>query len=280
MADLKSIYDEALAHFMTAYPTDSSPARLQDCVQTILRQKYAAEKISEFLGTYLARLQEQLVDEFNNRYDKGYSVRYKILDDIGNLIAGIGDEHQIDRIQFQDALNELTAHEFEALSAYVLKVCGCLNYWRTPATHDQGIDAFGYFHFMDRLVGDWVGAKPRFFFLAQAKHFRDSDVGSHDIREFVGSYVMSMHKIYSTVNEKYPELTLLPFGPTALVFITTQELPHTVKRMSMKSGIIVLSSDDLFDILIGSWGDKPRKIESKWVLGEIRNSIRNIPNAG
>jgi hypothetical protein len=279
MSDIRSLYDETLSYFMTEYESDSNPETLENCIFSYLSKKYTSETIAEFLEKYLDEVRDQLVEEFNDRFGNRVTLRYRIVDDVGNQIAGIGKKGRADRLQFQDALNELTPSEFEALSAYVLRVFGCDSYWKTPETHDQGLDAFGYMPLLPTNRRKWLGAKPRIAFLAQAKHFKKAIVGSKDVREFVGSYVLAVYKIDATVDSCYQDLELLPFGPAALIFITTEEVPQTVKRLSLRSGIVVLSSDDLFDLLLRSWGKKPKAPNKQWVLRNLRKVIAEIPAA-
>src|SRR2546425_403825 len=82
--------------------------------------------------------------------------------------------------------------------------------------------------------------------------FADDDckVGSRDIREFVGSSRLAALKIYSKFDERYEHLDIRPFAPVALVFVTTQEVPRTVKHMARSAGIVVLTSDDLCPLFL------------------------------
>lgn len=270
---------EVTAYFMTEYAPDSPPATLTDWVEKILRLKYSDEFVSEFVIKSLDRVRDILVSEFNERFDNSHSLRFRFIDDIGEKIEGIGHTDHKEKIEFQNAINELSPSEFESLSAYVLKLAGCTAFWKTPESHDQGLDAFGYFQFFERNSGDWFAGVPRLTLLAQAKHFSDSKVGSKDIREFIGSFDLALHKIYSTVDEKYTDLDILPFAPVGLLFITTEEIPLTVKRLGIRSGVIVLTSDDLHDLLVSSWPRRPKKLTKNWVLKKIRSSIKTIPKA-
>jgi Restriction endonuclease len=270
---------EVTAFFMTKYPVDSPPTVLSDRVETLLLENYSSEFTSQFISQFLGRVQRILIDEFNNRFEKPHSLRFRFLDDSGERIVGIGHTNQHEKIEFQNAINELSSYEFEALSAYVLKVAGCAHYWSTPESHDQGLDAFGYFPFFERTTGEWFAGIPRVIFLAQAKHFKSVKVGSKDIREFIGSYELAVHRIYSTVDERYADLDIPPFAPVALMFITTEEVPLTVKRLGIRAGVIVLTSDDLYDLLVTKWPRRPKSLTKTWILKQIRHSIKNIPKA-
>jgi hypothetical protein len=231
------------------------------------------------MSGFLDKVRSTLIDEYNTRFGKKHTLRFRFLDEDGEKIAGIGHHAEKEKIRFQNAINELSCSEFESLSAYILKLAGCETFWKTPDSHDQGLDAFGYRNFLERRDGEWFAGIPRLIFLAQAKHFSDCKVGSKDIREFVGSFKLAAHKIYSTVDEKYTDLTIPPLAPVALLFITTEEVPLTVKRMAVKAGIVVLSSDDLYDVLIRSWSDRPVRLTQNWFIKKLRKSIQNIPKA-
>ncbi|MBA2704182.1 MAG: restriction endonuclease [Blastocatellia bacterium] len=201
------------------------------------------------------------------------------MDAIGEKIEGIGLQNEKEKIEFQNAINELTSAEFESLSAYILKIAGCETYWRTPESHDQGLDAFGYLSFLTKPSGEWFAGVPRLILLAQAKHFSTTKVGSKDIREFIGSKELAIHKIYSTIDDRYSDLDIPPFSPVGLLFITTEEVPLTVKRLGVRSGMVILSSDDLHDLLVSNWTKRPKKLTRAWLLKELRKSIKNIPKA-
>jgi len=264
---------------MTEYAVDSPPSHLKDCVESFLLPNYSAEFVSSFISGFLDRVRDVLVNEFNARFEKPHSLRYRFLDEIGEKIEGIGPSNEKAKIEFQNAINELSSTEFESLSAYILKIAGCETYWRTPESHDQGLDAFGYLSFLERTSGEWFAGVPRLILLAQAKHFSTCKVGSKDIREFIGSSQLAVHKIYSTIDDRYSDLDIPPFCPVGLIFITTEEIPLTVKRLGVRSGMIILSSDDLYDLFIGNWIAKPKNLTKKRLLKELRRSIKNIPKA-
>lgn len=270
---------EVTAYFMTQYAIDSPPSRLKDCVETYLLANYSSEFVSAFTSGFLDRVKDVLVDEFNARFEKKHSLRFRFIDEIGEKIEGIGYSDEDEKIEFQNAINELSCSEFESLSAYILKIAGCETYWRTPESHDQGLDAFGYRSFLERRDGEWFAGIPRVILLAQAKHFSSCKVGSKDIREFIGSSQLAVHKIFSTIDDKYSDLEIPPFAPVALLFITTEEVPLTVKRLGVRSGMVILSSDDLYDLLIINWTDSPKKLTKDWFIKKLKECIEDIPKA-
>jgi hypothetical protein len=173
-------------------------------------------------------------------------LRYEFIDPEGTKIKGIGRKYGARLRMFQNALNSISDTEFEQLSAVILKFMGCYKSWVTPVSHDQGLDAFGYSREIEKYLPS--NSKCPVVMLAQAKHYAKAKVGSRDMREFIGSVNLATHNIFSDIDAKYTDLEIRPFGPTVLVFVTTQEIPQTVKRLANKSGIIVLTSSDIYNI--------------------------------
>jgi hypothetical protein len=200
------------------------------------------------------------------------------VDDDGEIVQGIGGLAQADKIAFQDGINSLTSAEFEAFSAHLLRLASCTRVWKTQETHDEGLDSFGYMPYF-RISNEWVGGNPEVVFLAQAKHYNDCKVGSRDIREFVGSSRLATLKIYSKFDDRYNDLEIKPFAPVALLFVTTQEIPRTVKNMARAAGIVVLTSDDLCRIFLSTVETLPNQVASSWVGQVIRALCNDIPKA-
>jgi hypothetical protein len=277
--NLPSPVNDVIAHFFTAYPKNSAPVLLENAVRFLLRQKHTAEEADRLLKSFLPLIRKTLLTEFNERFRRVHTLRFRILDEEGYQIAGIGRLADAERLAFQDALNALSHGEFEGIAAIVLQLGGCDPVYRTPESHDQGLDAFGYRDFLKKRRNAWTGACPRIVFLAQAKHYAECRVGTKDIREFVGAYKLAFHEIYSTVDQRYEDLEIPPLSPVALVFTTTEEIPNTVKRLATRAGIVVLTSDDLSDILIIPLKRKPHKITKTWLLNQLRPKVEKIPVA-
>jgi hypothetical protein len=271
-------YDEVIARFLTDFRTDAPPRRLDLHIGQLLGLKYSSGLVDEFLVKDLGRIQDELVNEYNDRSSGSGSLRYKFADDDAEIIKGIGGMNQPDKIAFQDGLNSLTPTEFEKFSAHLLRLASCDRVWHTQETHDEGLDAFGYMPYF-KINNKWVGGSPEVVFLAQAKHYLDSKVGSADIREFVGASKLAQLKIYSKIGGRYNDLEIKPFAPLAIIFVTSQEVPRTVKNMANAAGIVVLASDDLCPIFLSSVTTMPASITSAWVAQEIRTACTGILKA-
>lgn len=279
MPDLPEEINEVFAYFMTEYAIDSPPALLADKVQEILERNLRPERAEELTRKFLINIQRKLVDEFNERFGCQSSLRFQIIDTDGDKIAGIGDLAETEKIEFQDAINRLSHSEFEGLSALVLEEAGCTFLRRTPESHDQGIDAFGYMGILGADTDLHLINTPRITFLAQAKHYSKCKIGSKDVREFVGTYTLALHKIYSTVDNRYEELDFAPLSPVCLIFVTSEEIPSTVKRMAERSGMIALSSDDLFRIFGEQAARKGLKVTKDNLATTWIPKMRAIPVA-
>ena len=241
-------YDLAVSYFFSEFDPLSKPRSLTKIMRDVIEVHYSAAKTLEIIDQYKNALQELLVGEFNLRYKTGRTLRYTIADPQGEgtIIAGIGHLRQSRKIHFQNLLNALTPNQFEGLAAFVLSMIGCDLAFRTPQSNDQGIDAFGYRSF---LPDDSYGSDHWMVFLVQAKHYKKAQVGTKDVREFVGSVKLALHEIYSSVDKKYHLLEMKPFAPIAMRLITSEEVISSVKRLSERAGIVVYSADDLYDIL-------------------------------
>jgi restriction endonuclease Mrr len=99
----------------------------------------------------------------------------------------------------------------------------------------------------------WKNACHRIVFLAQAKHYLKNPVRSPDLREFIGAVTCAKHGVYAVHKDPYPDLVINAFAPLVLVYLTSGELTVSAKTFARNSGIIIIASDDLYDLLISHW---------------------------
>jgi Restriction endonuclease len=245
---LNQIEELCLAHFLCEFDPKSKKRKTRDVIRQVARECYADEKVDEFLDSRLQDFQEKLVKEFNSRYDDGRPLRFQISDNagLGAVVEGNSSVKRPKEIVFQDALHKLTAKEFERLAAVILKLLHCNQVFFTPDSHDQGVDAFGY---RDVVSAMPYGSTHRLTWIAQAKHFVATRVTTANVRELVGSKELLVAKVFSTVDERYKELRLKHYAPTAIALITTEEIPATVRRLADGAGVFVFAASDLFHIL-------------------------------
>jgi len=283
MREFSEMRGKVLSYLLTVYPFDSKPQFLENVVKDFLTTTYSEELVDRFLNDNVRNLQDDIIKEANRRIEEGASLRFQILDDIGEKIAGATFDQPADpRMVFQDALQNLTPDEFEALSAVILRIAGCVISWKTPQSHDQGLDSFGYAKFfMTEQAIKWLGSCPEIIFLAQAKHYKKEKVNAAEIREFVGSATLAKHAIYAVQGEKYSDLSIRPFTPLALIFVTSGEIKITAKILAQKSGIVLLASDELFQLFIQHWsnGNVKVKYTKSGFTERLRREFKGIPAA-
>ena len=270
---------ETIAHFLTDFPHHQALCKTEEYIRKFLARRYASDVVDEIILKHYKGITSVLIDEYDDRRARQNLLRYRFVDNDGERVRGIGASWTKRYRIFQDALNGLTDSEFEALSARLLAILGCDTVWTTPTSHDQGLDSFGYSAPFSPYVPREIRQQCRIVFLAQAKHYNKHKIGSRDLREFVGAVGLALHKIFSTVDEKYAELTIKPFGPTVMVLLTTQELPCTVKTIGRNAGILVLSAQDLAIALT----KKGIVSKSRWtkngLVKDMRKSLWGIPRA-
>ena len=255
MSDFPTTRSHFLCYLLSDYPVDSPPQFLEAVVRTYMQSTYKAEYIDTFWRGTGSELQKEIVEEYNRRLSDGGSLRFTFLDDVGEKIVGSGGTavQPNPEIAFQDALNSLTPEEFEALAPAVLKLAGCTPAWATPASHDQGLDAFGYSKFFESKALKWKGAGPNVVFLAQAKHYSKYKVDTALIREFVGATKLAQHHVYAVHCEKYSDLTFRAFSPVALVYLTSGEISRSAKILAQNAGVILLASDEMCCLFTEYW---------------------------
>jgi hypothetical protein len=264
---LDQIEQLCLSHFLNRFDPKSKKRLTRDVVREVALEFYSVEKVNEFVDLHLAKFQGVLVDEFNQRLADKRPLRFQIADDagVGRIIAGNQKKRQPQEIRFQNSVRKISPAEFEKLAAVILKILGCEQVFSTPLSHDQGVDAFGW---QNLVRATPYGVTHGLTWIAQAKHYESSQVTTGDVRELVGSRGLLLSKVFSTVDERYKELRLRAYAPTAIVLITTEEIPATVRRLADRAGAFVFASSDLFHILRPS-------LKKKYTVAAIRALIKN-----
>jgi len=268
-------FDLVVSHFFTDFDPQSRPRALDRIMRDVILTKYSASETIDVVDKYTRALQELLVTEFNLRYTTGKTLRFTIADKDGEgrIIAGSKSSTNRSQIEFQDLVNTLTPAEFEGLAAYVLSYIGCDVAFRTPQSNDQGLDAFGYRPFLPETshgTENWI------VFLAQAKHYRKAQVGTKDVREFIGAATLAPYKIFSDADAIYTLLELKPFAPSALILITSEEVISSVRRLAEQAGIVLYDSSDLHDMF---WPHLQHLAGKRYRLKFLRDLADALPEA-
>jgi hypothetical protein len=245
---LDPIAQLCLSHFLCEFDPKSKKKLTKHVVQEVASKVYSSDKVNEFLDYHLAEFQTMLVDEFNARFTDKRPLRFQIVDSagVGKVVSGYRPGKVAKEVRFQNSLHRLSAGAFEKLAAIVLRVVGCQQVYSTPSSHDQGVDAFGLQVLIDPMP---YGVIHRLTWIAQAKHYKATQVTTGNVRELIGSKELILAKVFSTVDERYKELRLRIYAPAAIALVTTEEIPATVRRLAEGSGVFVFASSDLFHLL-------------------------------
>jgi len=269
---LDQIAKLCLSHFLSEFNPKTGKRLTEDVVREIARPVFSAEKVNEFVDDRLARFQQTLVEEFNDRYRAKRPLRFQIADTagVGVMVAGYQRKKLAREIRFQNCLHRTTADEFEKLAAIVLRKLGCTEVFSAPSSHDQGIDAFGHLALVPPTP---YGVTHGLTWIAQAKHYRATEVTTGDVRELVGSKELLIAKVFSTVEQRYKELRLRLYAPTAVALITTEEIPSTVRKLADGAGVFVFAASDLFYLL----GPSLQKHTLTAMRAFIKKEAKGIP---
>jgi len=276
--------EDSLLYFLTEFPLESPPVYVEQVVRDFLGGMYSEEWVDGWWAAVGDRMIGDLVDEYNKRLADGLPLRYEPVDDIGRKVRGSGiAKGEKFSAAFQEALLALSDDEFELLSARVLQWAGCTKVWTTPHSHDQGLDAFGVLPLL-QVPGIWEPERdaPVLSMVAQAKHYSKEKVRTAQVREFVGAKYLAQFETYAVEGKKYPQLSLRPLAPIALVLVTSGEVTRTSRSLGRKAGIFFLSSSDLRVLFQDYWTRSLTTLpqSKRAVVALIRQELQGIPVAG
>lgn len=278
----EDIREEVLVHFLTEFPTDHPVTYVETVVSKLLRATLSEERVEDFWAKMGETVIRDVVQEFNRRTELALPLRYELMDDIGTKVRGRAGT-DVERVQFvfQEALMSISPSEFEQLSARILEWAGCTSFWSTPASHDQGLDAFGLMHLDFPTPSDPEAGFPAVFMLVQAKHYSKEKLRTRHVREFVGSGVLAKYGVYSTAADKYKELEMRPFAPIVFFLVCSGEVTRATRGLAKRAGVFLLTSQDVFLLCRRHWERNgvaiPESVASMKRL--VEQELRGIPVA-
>ncbi len=146
-------------------------------------------------------------------------------------------------------IRNLTFQEFEMFGACVLRELGASHTRVTPHSKDQGIDFYGILSlgqnsFLPPPFAQ-LAHDVRLRFAGQAKHYPTKPIEPEMIRELVGAISLARHKVFTTDDEIFDDLELLPFNPLVAMFFTTGKFTKGSLDLAAKSGVIAKSGEEL-----------------------------------
>jgi hypothetical protein len=241
---MKSIPEFVLFKLMSNFDCTSPSVPLGQAVLAELEKDLPKDKAVELYARYSAVIEKKVVDEYNEWGGDYNKLRFQISQTDSDTFIKGNRSYERTLLKFQKILGGVSPTEFEVMGAVILKYLGCKGVFRTPASHDQGIDAFGSLPF-PKQIRDFTVENDMCVVLAQVKHYNEGIVGSSDFRELIGSTELAVHRIFSTVDERYKDLNLLPYSPKLLLFLTSGSVSKGFARMAKRAGVVTISLFDL-----------------------------------
>lgn len=278
----EDIREEILVYFLTEFPTDRPVAYVEAIVKQFLSATVGEERAEEFWEKMGELVILDIVQEFNRRSELGLPLRYELADDVGRKIRGRADtdEERIHAV-FQEALTSISDTDFEKLSARILQWAGCSSFWSTPASHDEGLDAFGLMNLDFPTPNDPEAIFPAVSMIAQAKHYSKEKLRTGHVREFVGSGVLASYRVFSTAADKYTELDLRPFTPIVFFLMCSGEVTRTARGLAKLAGVFLITSWDVFQMYRRHWERNGVAVPNSVALMKrlLLRELRGIPVA-
>ena len=256
MASFEEIRVEIVDYFLTEFPNDHAIAFVETIVKEILCPTYHEELVEDFWEKTGHRVIEDLIKERDRRIIEKLPIYFSFEDSGGTIVKGWSNINaELDTAEFQKALLRLSHSEFETLSARILQLIGCVEYWVTPSSHDQGIDAFGKFPLLPAIVPEFQSSRGSFhcWILVQAKHYGISRIDSATIRDFAGAAHFARFGTYAQESAKYGELDLKVDTPIGLVITTSGEVKRTARLLVQRADIFILTTSDICAIFTRHW---------------------------
>lgn len=143
--------------------------------------------------------------------------------------------------------------EFEKLCAAVLELLGVDKPFFSQKAGDQGIDFFGRAPFSTLLAQNALPAGVEktlsVWIVGQAKKYKNTVVGTADLRELVGSTQLARAKIYSGSEDPLTDLSMRLCDPVFYLLITSGSFTSGSRRLIERAGIIAMDGGQLAQFL-------------------------------
>ncbi len=146
-------------------------------------------------------------------------------------------------------LDALSPREFEGVCRGILSLLGSDSPTLTVVSRDEGIDFYGRLTIqvglqgLDRLPG--LHRRLAVWIVGQAKHFKQGQVATADIRDLVGAVNLARSRAYGSGSDKYADLQLKVCDPVFFLFLTTGRISPDGWRVSKASGVVVMEGPDV-----------------------------------
>ncbi|MDO6143368.1 restriction endonuclease [Paenarthrobacter aurescens] len=226
-----------------------------------LTHEELVEKCASWSSVFLKRL----VDDLNDRRVDSQHARYDFNSSTDTLIQGAcfaepNDSESVKQAKARRAnhglytqfLRSVSPREFEAVCKGVLSLFGCDRPVLTRPSNDQGIDFHGLLSLRGKLNQEYflpsIDKNLNIWLVGQAKHY-EGVASTPELRELAGSVALARAGVSADDGSALASLRIRVFDPVFYLFLTTGELSADSRRLSRRSGIIVMDGDALAEFL-------------------------------
>ncbi|WP_230971226.1 restriction endonuclease [Nitrogeniibacter aestuarii] len=144
--------------------------------------------------------------------------------------------------EYRAALKRLSPNQFETLCGKLIGLLGVNDPIVTRSSADEGIDFFGKlslggFFYPDDLTPT-VQQQLDIWLVGQAKHYQETQAGTPELRELVGSVELGRAKTFGSIRSPLDAMDIRVADPVFLIFVTTGAISTNGWTLLKRSGVI------------------------------------------
>lgn len=153
---------------------------------------------------------------------------------------------RLGHVDYRTALSRLSPTEFEWACRGMLSCMGVQDALVTRRSADEGIDFFGRLQLSDELRR--AGVLPGFYttlsvwLVGQAKHYKETQAATPDIRELVGSVQLARAGAFAK-SGSLPGLDIRICDPVFYLFFTTGRISRDGWALMSSSGVVGMDGE-------------------------------------
>lgn len=143
---------------------------------------------------------------------------------------------------YRAVLKSLRPNQFESLCGKLIGLLGVNDPVVTRSSADEGIDFFGKlslggFFYPDDLTPT-VQQQLDIWLVGQAKHYQETQAGTPELRELVGSVELGRAKTFGSARSPLEAMDIRVADPVFLIFVTTGTISANGWTLLKRSGVI------------------------------------------
>lgn len=250
---------------LTTTPPDAPPKELVLIVREIIISEDwfdTEEKAVEKAGEWLTRTRIRLVQVLEELAEDGRPADVCFNTSSDEHIQGAcfiqpNDTEQVKESKqsrllqsnYHHSLLNLTPDQFEDICGKVLGLLGVDEPKVSRRSADEGIDFFGKLSLSSLLFPEdiypTIQKQLSIWLVGQAKRYINSQLGTAEIREIVGSVVLGRSKAFGSLDAHYEKLDIRIADPVFTMIITSSTISRNARRLLKKAGVIGVDGNTL-----------------------------------